>query len=81
MTLIDASIFYGYVVGRTRYGHREGQFEIPDEDLELFQSNPLKYVKKNDLDTKLELVIDDFDIKDYGDESIEYIISLAVEEK
>ena len=66
---------------KTRYGHREGQFEIPDEDLELFKNNPLKYVKKNDLDTKLELVIDDFDIKDYGDESIEYIISLAVEEK
>ena len=36
MALIDARIFYGYVVGRTRYGHSEGQFEIPDEDLELF---------------------------------------------
>ena len=80
MALIDASIFYGYVVGRTRYGHREGQFEIPDEDLELFQSNPLKYIKENDLDTNLELMIDDFDIDDYGDETLEYTVSRVVQE-
>ena len=56
--------------GYLRYGHKEGTIEIPDEEMNSFKENPLKYILENDLQYDLELVVDDFDVEwvsDYSD--------------
>ena len=54
-----------YVIGHLRYGHLEGEVELTDEQLELFEKNPSKAIQELDLD--LELVIDDWEVDGYGD--------------
>ena len=54
-----------YVMGHLRYGHLEGEVELTDEQLELFEKDPAKAIQELDLD--LELVIDDWEVDGYGD--------------
>lgn len=61
---IDAGV--EYLVGYLRYGHYEGELEIPDEEWEEFQANPKKWIKDHDKDG-LELLVDDWRIEDVGD--------------
>lgn len=55
-----------YVIGHLRYGHYEGVIEFPDEDIEKFKENPIKYIKDECLTDDLDIVIDDFEIDGYG---------------
>ena len=54
-----------YVMGHLRYGHLEGEVELTDEQLELFEKDPAKAIQELDLD--LELIIDDWEVDGYGD--------------
>lgn len=63
--LIDAGV--EYLVGYLRYGHYEGELEIPDEEWKEFQANPKKWIKDNDGTDGLELLVDDWSIEDKGD--------------
>ena len=55
-----------YVAGYLKYGHKEGVVEIPDKDLEDFKKEPIKYLVKHGLDRDMKVVIDDYEIEDYG---------------
>lgn len=61
---IDAGL--EYVRGYLRYGHMEGTVNIPDEDYELFQSDPVTYIKEHDLQDYLDLIVDDWSVEDCG---------------
>lgn len=56
-----------YVMGYLKYGHYEGEIEIPEEDEEKFLKSPLYYLSNNDLVKLLDFKVDEFEIEDYGD--------------
>lgn len=56
-----------YVMGHLRYGHYEGEVEIPDEDWAAFQANPKQWLKDNDGMDNLEFLIDDWSVDDVGE--------------
>ncbi len=55
-----------YLIGHLRYGHKEGEIDIPDEDFEEFQKDPIDYLENYDLVCELPIVIDDYSIDDWG---------------
>lgn len=55
-----------YVMGYLKYGHYEGEIEIPEEDEEKFKQSPLDYLKSNDLIESLDFKVD-VEIEDCGD--------------
>ena len=55
-----------YIQGYLRYGHMEGTVSIPDEDYELFQSDPSTYIKEHDLQDYLDLIVDDWRVESCG---------------
>ena len=61
---IDAGL--EYIKGYLRYGHMEGIVNIPDEDYEQFQSDPVVYIKEHDLQDYLDLIVDDWSVEDCG---------------
>lgn len=65
MAKVNINLGLDYLVGHLRYGHREGTIDIPDEELEEFKENPVRYLRDNDLDHELEFVIDDYDLDDW----------------
>lgn len=68
---IDFIGYLDYLSGYLRYGHFEGEVDIPDEDWEEFIANPQKYVSQHRREiiqnNDLELKADDFSVEDYGD--------------
>lgn len=54
-----------YVAGHLRYGHREGTVNLTDEEFDQFKTNPKNFIYDNDVE--LDLVIDDWEIDDYGE--------------
>lgn len=62
---IDAPV--DYVMGHLKYGHYEGEVEIPEEDEEDFLKSPLDYLNNNDLVNLLDLKVDEFEIEGCGD--------------
>ena len=62
---IDADL--DYVDGYLRYGHKEGVVNIPDEDIEKFKEDPIKYILYTSLIDYLHIVVDDYEINDYGE--------------
>lgn len=61
---IDAPV--DYVMGHLKYGHYEGEVEIPEEDEENFKQSPLDYLNNNDLIESLDFKVD-VEIEDCGD--------------
>lgn len=61
---IDAPV--DYVMGHLKYGHYEGEIEIPEEDEEKFKQSPLDYLNNNDLIESLDFKVD-VEIEDCGD--------------
>lgn len=61
---IDAPV--DYVMGHLKYGHYEGEIEIPEEDEEKFKQSPLNYLNNNDLIESLDFKVD-VEIEDCGD--------------
>lgn len=62
---IDAPV--SYVMGYLKYGHYEGEIEIPEEDEEKFKKSPLDYLNNNDLVNSLDFKIEDVEVEDCGD--------------
>lgn len=69
MAKVGIKINYDYIMGHIRYGHDEGELEIPDDELDAFLKNPKSYIEENDLlhSSELNLVIDDYYIDQLGD--------------
>lgn len=62
-----------YVCGHLRYGHKEGTLELTEEEFNRLKENPEKFIDEEDILYNLDLIIDDYDIEDYGGiESINY---------
>ena len=55
-----------WVAGYLRYGHRQGDLFIPDEEWDKFKANPTKYLEETGVDGDLELIIDDYRVEDMG---------------
>lgn len=62
---IDADL--DYVDGYLKYGHKEGVVNIPDEDIEKFKEDPIKYILYKSLIDYLDILVDDYEINDYGE--------------
>ena len=62
---IDAGL--EFLMGHLRYGHYEGVAEIPDEDIEKFKEDPIKYISDEYLTDYLEIIVDDVEIDGHGD--------------
>ena len=56
-----------YIQGHLRYGHYEGEIQIPDEEWELFKADPKAWIEKHDAIDDLELLVDDWSIAGVGD--------------
>lgn len=52
-----------WVSGYLRYGHFEGTVELTDEEIEKIKNN---IIDREFICDNLELVIDDYEINDYG---------------
>lgn len=61
---VEASL--DYIMGHLRYGHYEGELEISEEDIEIFKNDPMKYIKDNQLQDDLNLVVDDYSVDGIG---------------
>ena len=55
-----------WIQGHLRYGHKQGDLFIPDEEWDEFKADPAKYLKETDSICDLELIIDDYRIDDMG---------------
>ena len=55
-----------YVIGRLRYGHKEGILELTEEEFKKLQEDPLDFIYNQDILCDLNLVIDDYRVEDYG---------------
>ena len=62
MAKVTVSANLDYISGYLRYGHLEGDLNIPDKDLELFKKDPVQYILDNDLQYDLQTVVDDYSI-------------------
>ena len=67
MAKVTVSANLDYISGYLRYGHLEGDLNIPDKDLELFKKDPVQYILDNDLQYDLQTVVDDYSIDEKGD--------------
>lgn len=61
---IDAGV--EYIQGYLRYGHYEGEIEIPNEEWESFKADPKAWIENNDALDNLELLVDDWSIEGVG---------------
>lgn len=55
-----------YVMGHLRYGHKEGILELTKEEFERLKENPKDFVYEEDILSNLDLIIDDYEIEDWG---------------
>ena len=55
-----------WIMGHLRYGYKQGDLFIPDEEWEEFKTNPAKYLRETGLIWDLDLVIDDYRVDDIG---------------
>lgn len=62
---IDADL--DYIDGYLKYGHYEGIVEFPDEDIEKFKEDPIKYILYKSLTDYLDILVDDWEINDHGE--------------
>lgn len=55
-----------YITGYLKYGHLEGDIEIPEEDIKEFENHPINYILNHDLTDYLDLKVDNFEIENRG---------------
>lgn len=55
-----------YVIGHLRYGHKEGVLELTEEEFKKLQEDPLAFIYTQDILCDLDLIIDDYEVDDYG---------------
>ena len=56
-----------YIMGYLKYGHFEGEIEVPDSEIENFKANPKQWIKDNDKIDGLDFLLDDWSVEDVGD--------------
>lgn len=62
-----------YVIGHLHYGHKEGTIKLTNDEFKEFEQNPYDFINKYDILSELELVVDDYEVDDYGPiESIDW---------
>ena len=55
-----------YICGHLRYGHKEGVLKLTEEEFKKLEEDPLKFVEEEEILCDLELIIDDYEIEDWG---------------
>ena len=55
-----------YVIGHLRYGHKEGILELTEREFEKLKESPEDFVYEEDILSNLDLIIDDYEIEDWG---------------
>lgn len=55
-----------YVIGHLCYGHKEGVLELTEEEFKKLQEDPLAFIYTQDILYDLDLIIDDYEVDDYG---------------
>ena len=55
-----------YVMGHLRYGHKEGVLKLTEEEQKKLEEDPLKFVEEEEILSDLELIIDDYEVDDWG---------------
>lgn len=66
MKKVKFNIPLEYVAGHLRYGHKEGVLELTEEEFKKLQEDPLAFIYTQDILCDLDLVIDDYEVDDYG---------------
>lgn len=56
-----------YVMGYLKYGHFEGEVELTEEEFKKLQNDPERAFNELDLGSACELIVDSYEIEDYGD--------------
>lgn len=56
-----------YIKGYLKYGHLEGDIEIPEKDVKEFENHPINYILNHYLTDYLDLRVDDFEVEECGD--------------
>ena len=74
--IINGEKYYAnldYVIGHLRYGHKEGTIKLTDDEFKEFEQNPYDFINKQDILSEVGLVVDDYEVDDYGPiESIDW---------
>ena len=64
---VKINIPLDYVIGRLHCGHKEGILEFTEEEFKKFKEDPINFIEEEeDLLYSLKLIIDDYDVDDYG---------------
>lgn len=66
-------LFIGYpvdwIAGHLRYGHKEGEIELTEEEYAEFKKNPSAYLNSHkELTENLDLLVDDYRVDDYSND-------------
>lgn len=58
-----------WIAGRLRYGHKEGEIELTEEEYAEFKKDPAAYLNSHEeLDDHFDLLVDDYRIDDYSND-------------
>lgn len=64
---VKINIPLDYVIGHLCYGHKEGILEFTEEEFKKFKEDPINFfIEEEDFLYNLKLIIDDYDVDDYG---------------
>lgn len=63
---VKINIPLDYVIGHLRYGHKEGILEFTEEEFKKFKEDPIDFIEEEDLLYNLKIIIDDYDVDDWG---------------
>ena len=55
-----------YIIGHLRYGHFEGTIELTEDEFKRLKKDPVSFVDEEDILSNLKLIVDDYDIEDWG---------------
>lgn len=59
-----------WIAGHLRYGHKEGEVELTEEEYTEFKKDPTAYLKSHyeELCDNFDLLVDDYRIDDYSND-------------
>ena len=58
-----------WIVGHLRYGHKEGEIELTEEEYAEFKKDPTAYLNSHkEFTENLDLLVDDYEVNDCSDD-------------
>ena len=63
---VEFNIPLEYIMGHLRYGHKEGNLELTEEDFKRLEEDPAELLHEEGFIDDLELVVDDYEIDEQG---------------